>query len=550
LTAFIVLALLIAAMIVNMRALERGARDNALAVGPEADLPPTLALTTFALGPLRGLIADGLWWRVVHHHDTGNFFETMQLTRWITFLQPKFPSVWAYHGWNLCYNVAYEFADPNARWQWIDRGIRLLRDEGLSYNPDDPIIRKELARIYFDRIGNRVDDAYKLYTWTWAQTVMKHLPEGSRREIELLAQAPATREDLLADTAVADLVDRSRDRDIDLTRPDVILSDSMWNDELKGTLSDVDFVPARQTLTAYAKAARLRADLKLDPRKMLLVDREYGPFDWRLPQAHAVYWLAENKTYAEYLAEGHKPDHMIRLAMHAAFQNGRLIHNAASGLFMTTNNLAIAGKIHDFYDYALEHRYSERLDQLHREFLEEAIGVLYSYNHPKAARTLFRHYEKDYMTPETHVPFEQFVVQQMSQLLGSTTSGDVRSIVNAALTQAYVWLATGDPRRASGYVRTAYLMWQQHQKRTEGKPGLQLPPFEELKAAAFTQVAQSDMGKALNTQSQELGGGASAVDKIEIEEEELYLGGHGESGHGLGEKRDGARGQHAEDSTQ
>ena len=28
----------------------------------------------------------------------------------------------------------------------------------------------------------------------------------------------------------------------------------------------------------------------MDPKVVQKVDQEYGPFDWRLPYAHAIYW--------------------------------------------------------------------------------------------------------------------------------------------------------------------------------------------------------------------------------------------------------------------
>ena len=132
------------------------------------DIPPSLSITTFALGPLRTLVADVLWWRAIQQQNEGEYFDALQLTDWITKLQPTYPSIWAYQAWNMAYNIAHDFANPEDRWLWILRAIKLLRDEGLKYNPDDTVIRHELARIFYDRIGGKIDPAAELFKNNWA----------------------------------------------------------------------------------------------------------------------------------------------------------------------------------------------------------------------------------------------------------------------------------------------------------------------------------------------------------------------------------------------
>ena len=37
----------------------------------------------------------------------------------------------------------------------------------------------------------------------------------------------------------------------------------------------------------------------MDPEFMKEVDKEYGPLEWRLPEAHAIYWAALGLKKAE-----------------------------------------------------------------------------------------------------------------------------------------------------------------------------------------------------------------------------------------------------------
>jgi hypothetical protein len=90
--------------------------------------PPVLAFTTVALGGFRGLIANLLWVRAVELQEQDKFFEKVQLADWITKLQPHFSSVWVFQSWDMAYNISVKFDSPVDRWQWVQRGIELLRD--------------------------------------------------------------------------------------------------------------------------------------------------------------------------------------------------------------------------------------------------------------------------------------------------------------------------------------------------------------------------------------------------------------------------------------
>ena len=160
------------------------------------DIPVSLSLITFALGPLRAIVVDALWWRAIQQQDRGDYFDALQLSDWITKLQPTYPSIWVFHAWNMSYNIAHDFSDESDRWAWILRGIELLRDEGLKYNPDDILIRQELARIFYDRIGNNIDPASEYFKNQWAFLMMEYFDFGNFDELETLSNAAESIEEL------------------------------------------------------------------------------------------------------------------------------------------------------------------------------------------------------------------------------------------------------------------------------------------------------------------------------------------------------------------
>src|ERR1043166_726023 len=63
-------------------------------IAPLQNAPPILAFTTVALGGFRGLIANALWIRANDLQQDDKFFEQVQLSDWITKLEPTFTQVW------------------------------------------------------------------------------------------------------------------------------------------------------------------------------------------------------------------------------------------------------------------------------------------------------------------------------------------------------------------------------------------------------------------------------------------------------------------------
>src|SRR5438876_7768691 len=142
--------------------------------------PPVLQFTTVALGGFRGLIANILWVRATELQDEDKFFEMVQLADWITKLEPRFVQVWLVQAWNMAYNISVKFPEASDRWRWVQRGTELLRDEGLKYNPDEPLIYRELAWFFQHKMGANLDDAHMYYKAAWVKEMQQALGEAGR----------------------------------------------------------------------------------------------------------------------------------------------------------------------------------------------------------------------------------------------------------------------------------------------------------------------------------------------------------------------------------
>ena len=138
--------LLVVASATCQRLMNRQRANLGLTRGaPLENAPPVLAFTTVALGGFRGLIANALWIRASDLQQEEKFFEQVQLSSWITKLEPHIPTVWYFQAWNMAYNISVKFRDPYDRWRWVQRGIELLRDDGLRFNPKEALLYRELA---------------------------------------------------------------------------------------------------------------------------------------------------------------------------------------------------------------------------------------------------------------------------------------------------------------------------------------------------------------------------------------------------------------------
>ncbi len=453
--------------------------------------PPSLALTTIVLGPLRGLIANTLWWRISEQQDEGNYFEVIQLSEWITALQPENPRVWTYQAWNMAYNVAYEFPDGDSKWKWIFRSYKLLAMDAIKYNPESYEIKKETARIFFDRIGSSVDPGAPVFRKKWASLIIKYLPQGDREELKKLALAPRNESELRKNQDMDQLLRDAEKAGLDLLNQETFYAYQTWSgSQKKIILEKRDSQKNLGLLDSYFRASGLRKELGLDPKRMLYIDNEYGSFDWRLYQAYVVYFAATG-SFGDFLHETAFRHPMIRQAMTSSFLDGRLLLEPEYGIFVTTPNFKIIAKLHDYYDYMMIHNYSPRMDALHKDFLERAAAILYSYNQIDAAKEVFGHFKEGYA--DESLDFETYIADSLYKTLHNTTAGSRKALVESSLFQAYNWLATGDVQRAIGYANFAKMIWKNHQGKYKDNPALRLPPFEDLMNLALQQVIASNI---------------------------------------------------------
>jgi hypothetical protein len=398
---------------------------------PLENAPPMLAFTTVALGGFRGLIANALWIRANELQNDGKYFEMVQLADWITKLEPTFVQVWIVQAWNMAYNISVKFPDPPDRWRWVQRGIELLRDDGLRYNPKEALLYRELGWFFQHKMGQNLDDAHLYFKQSWA-VAMTNLFGGPRPDFDEL-QNPTTPE-------------------------------------------------ARQ------RAEELRRRYKMDPNVMREVDQAYGPLEWRLPEAHAMYWAHLGLKYSK------KKDlitlrRVIYQSMQMSVLRGRLISLNPLAFGPDLDKAAQGNAAYErMMEEETEMKYAVATG--HKSFLVQIVYLCYAHNRIAEANKWFALLKQRY--PEAVKPeltMEEFSLERLMGNLEIPSHDRTKAIIEGLLFQYYYSLALDEDDRAEGADAMARKLWNIYMERSgRAREALKLAPYQDMKSAVLQEV--------------------------------------------------------------
>jgi hypothetical protein len=111
-------------------------REHQLSQASLGEIDPTSETIKLCTLGLRGVAAAVLWIKSDEYKDREDWTNFSAMLEQITKVQPNYVFVWRYQGWNLSFNVSIEWDDYYDRYDWVQRGIRFLRD-GSRHNQHD-----------------------------------------------------------------------------------------------------------------------------------------------------------------------------------------------------------------------------------------------------------------------------------------------------------------------------------------------------------------------------------------------------------------------------
>ncbi len=481
-------------------------------------LPPWVTLSTTALGSFRGVLVDALWYRARVLQDDGQFFEANQLSQWITTLQPRFPQVWFFQAWNMAYNISVATYTPEERWDWVSKGIALLRDKGIVYNPTAIKLYRELGWFYFHKIGLFMDDMHWYYKYRLAlewqlvlgapppdadtpQTIdwFKPIADAPDSLDRLIEKTPSVQSLLLRlkwigyqpDTALLQQINAVRLYEPWLAGPtsgaplQASAADLPYDAQLASVLADTRSAEPFEAMYAFLRKAALRGRYHMDPAYMLGLMQRYGPLDWRHPASHGLYWSELGVTLAgEIEGSSLEPDdgqpkvHEIdllntnRQSLHAIQQLSRFGRVSLDPVSQRVD-LMPDPRFAPVYDKALDTA-KQRLDSGqfgqveqdmfamgHENFLLEATVHHYLYGDADQAREFFDKARRFYGDSRTNIesgryrqPLAQLVADQLSKHL--STMSDTNQFISEMLYRAFQHgLAQGNPETFNRFIELA-----------------------------------------------------------------------------------------------
>ena len=417
--------------------------------------PPMLAFTTVALGGFRGLISNYLWIRANDLQLDDKYFEAAQLADWITALEPHFTQVWLFQAWNMAYNISVKFKDFPDRWRWVERGIELLRDDGLRYNPNDVLMYRELAWFFQHKMGQNLDDANLYYKQEWVREMTPFFGPNGTNFSELLQPQ-------------------------------------------------------------NTNAVLLREKYKIDPAFAEKLNAQYGPLDWRLPEAHAIYWAAFGLEKAKENPDKVKADDLITLrrniyqSMLQAFYHGRFIANPFNKSYALGPDIGLIPKVNDAYETMMreDEKNRDHIAIAHRNFLRNAIYFLYEENRVADAAKWFRYLgvqypdkpivDSDLESFPRNLTLDQYAVARVQEDIGDTSQERTTAAVEGLLAHSYYELAIGQDDRYAGFKLLAAKVYEHYQAEiSRMKSNLQrigLPPFADLNRAVLNRMLDPQQG--------------------------------------------------------
>ncbi|HEY3242116.1 MAG TPA: hypothetical protein VGM03_02095 [Phycisphaerae bacterium] len=516
-------------------------------------LPPEIVLLR-RTGALRGLMVVMLAQRSDKAKQEGKVYDATQLASWICKLLPNFPGVWGYHAWDQAYNISVQRYTPEERWKWVYNGIKLLRDQGIQYNPKSIKLYKELGWLFYHKIGDTLDDhhvAYKKELATMMEKILGPPPPVTTSEQVLehfrpIAEAPSDVDELIRfDPEVRSFVDRLAELDL---KPDDKLLEFVAR-HLRGKLqltsllknppeneaerlrqrrvallSDDKYAPARDRLLACVRGAVLRDTHKMDPKLMYRLMQEFGPLDWRTPWAVGLYW----SWYGDIVTRGE-----INLSDEA---NDSM--NTVRNIFFCLDQIVRLGRITfepnwDHPNQSILHfypdlRFVDRLQRAYLEygkaqfgddprFIEGTAGPNYSAGHynilSTAIQALYMSGEPQNMDkaekyyaylrnynrapdgqpqPRYLVPLSEFVEHDMRDNL--ETFKGARELIGAVIGRALYELSLGELKNSQNSVWQAKRWWDVYMedKRTDREGRRVLDPFQLMWADGAVALIHSD----------------------------------------------------------
>jgi hypothetical protein len=240
----------------------------------------------------------------------------------------------------------------------------------------------------------------------------------------------------------------------------------------------------------------------MDPAYVQEIDQTFGPLDWRLPDAHAIYWSelgVRNGTQAD--------KDIIRRNAYAVMQQACLrggalpswVTNVTEENFILWPNLDLVSNVNAAYERTiLEMPDKKALVQTgQKNFIKSAVVVLFEYNRTAEAARWFNFLRNNFTNAligdETNMTVEAYAFKQIQSEILELDPNKAGSFILGEIAQEYLCLIADDDDRAENFRRTAETVWQAYQNKLPRSPQanpqrIALPDMAKLRSYELDQL--------------------------------------------------------------
>jgi len=507
----------------------------------EGETPPSakLRLLQACPGIVRALVIDYLWIRSESLKRKSMYHDADQQTRLICALQPRFPAVWRNRSWNLAYNISVKYNTARERWHWVTRGIELLRDEGLRYNPKALELYLELAWTYMHKVGGNLDDMHWAYKRFHAAEFHRLLgappPGGDADRVERykawfrpIVDAPDTEAELLADAEVAafvrDLEALTIHLGLELASAYAIWSDdplmtvfgspvyipgNETQEKLQALLLDPSRKTERDKALAYSRKYLLTHAYGMKPWWMLRMVDRYGPLDWRSVWSHSLYWASYGLYNCKGLDLGRvdtiNTGRIVLTSLKSLVAYGQVVLSfdpqlPALPLLRQRSDWRFIDVCQAAYLDMNEFYAGETDDELtfskyragHENWVRLAVQMLYLSGQIDKADKYLNYLKRAYrrMSPKLYsLDLEQFVIQTINKQ-GLTQRESAAQFVFTMVTRAYEDIAMGEEVQFADRIEQARYFWNAWNNLVGGDTRKVLEDFDLIQAQSAMDALQ------------------------------------------------------------
>jgi len=352
------------------------------------------------------------------------YLEIVQLYDFIGKLQPHNPKVWRYIGWNMSYNISVAYPPGEDRWRWVKNGLRRLLRDGLRYNPHSVELYEEVSWIFSHKMGRNLDDAHLLYKLRFCESIENIMgtdaPTATEVQSWLGGEDPAQRARALK-----------------------------MGEELMGTWGI--------ELAGMAK-------LEQDPR--------FGPFDWRMPECHAIYWACkglEKNLFGEPEINLHR--RIYHTQMQLVRKGSMVILPGVEGGPRTLNTWPDPRQIAPMlamFESQIEIFHKENkplvsLQSAYHALLVEVFHILALTGRIEEANAILQRAKTHFpdIFPDGNV--RSIVSRLMEEQLESMAGDEISALIASLISQHLWWKGRGDERQSSALLEQAQELWRLNQ---------------------------------------------------------------------------------------